>query len=83
MATANLIPVTSYSKLSNQETSATVTQTLYINPRNILSVTTRTTAYNTTGVTNILYELPYNQARYQVNLIVTETAAAVMALTNA
>jgi len=83
MATANLIPVNSFSKLSNQETSATATSLLYINPRNILSVTTRPTAYQTTGVTNILYELPYNQVRYQVNLIVTETAAAVMALTNA
>lgn len=80
---AVLIPVTSYSKLANQDTSGTTTSTLYINSKNILSVSTRVTPYNTTGVTNVLYELPYNQMRYQINLIVTETAAAIMALTNA
>jgi len=83
MASANLIPVTSFSKLANQETSGTTTQTLYINPRFILSVSTRATPYATTGITNILYELPVNQASYQINLVVTETAAAIMALTNA
>lgn len=80
---ANLIPVTSFSKLANQETTATAAQDLVINVANILSVSTRVTAYQTTGVTNILYALPVNNMTYQINLIVTETRAAVLALANA
>lgn len=80
---ANLIKVTSFSKLAYQETTVTTAAPLILNVKNIISVSTLATPFQSTGVTKILYELPYNQMHYQVGVIVTETADAVLAAANA
>lgn len=81
---ATLIQVTSWNKLSYLPEQYTATAvTVLINPARIVSVQTRATPYNTTGVTNIIYEFPFNQMRYQVQLVVTETQAAILTAANA
>lgn len=81
---AQLITVTAWNKLTPTPDSYNKTATsLVLNVRNILAVKTRTTAYQTTGVTDILYEFPVNEARYQVNLIVTEALSAIVTAANA
>lgn len=81
---ANLIAVTSYNKLNpNVELSGTTTTATVIAVNKIIGVTTRATAYNTTGVTDILYSFPVNNAEKQIVLTVTETRAAVLAAANA
>lgn len=80
---ANLIQVQSFSKLAYQETTVTTAQPLVINVSRIISVSARTSTTLPTGVTTILYELPYNQMRYQISLVVTDTVAAVLAAANA
>lgn len=57
--------------------------TRLINVRNIISVKTRATAYLTTGVTDVVYSYPVNEAMVQVTLICTETQAAILTAANA
>lgn len=83
---ANLITVTTFSSLSqaiNGPKEATTATPLVINVKNILAVKTRTNPLNTTGITDVLYELPYNQSKLQVTLVVTEAAAAIVTAANA
>lgn len=83
---AKLIALTSYNGVdpnSAQDPTATTTQTVYINPDLIVDVQTRTPAYNTTGVTNVFYNLPVNNSNVMITLVVTQTAAAVAALAQA
>jgi len=83
---ANLITVTTFSSLSqaiNGQAEATTATAVIINVKNIISVKTKVTAFQTTGVTDVLYEYPVNEAVFQVRLICTETAAAILALANA
>jgi len=80
---ATLILVNSWTNpdyLGSQNKTAVA---MNINANNILKVTTRTTALNTTGVTDILYDMPINQMHYQVVLTVTQTAAAILTAANA
>lgn len=76
---ANLISVTSWTKLDYQNSPYSVATAIGINADKIISVTTRATALNTTGITDIVYELPFNQMNYQPVLTVTQTAAAIQA----
>lgn len=80
---ANLITVNSFNELSIVGTNGKVAKPISINVKNIIGVKTRTNPYLTTGVTDILYSLPVNNTNYQVNLIVTETASAVVTAANA
>jgi len=80
---ANLIPITSFSKLANQEVSGTTTTPLVINVANIIAISTRVTPFSTTGITDVLYSLPVNNTSYQITLVCTETRAALLALANA
>lgn len=57
--------------------------TRLINTNKILSVKTRATAYRTTGIVDVVYEWPVNEAVTQVTFIVTETQAALLTAINA
>jgi len=80
---SRLINVTSFSKLAYQETTVTTAVPLVINVDNIISVSVRSSATLPSGVTTILYAMPYNQMTYQIPLVVTETVAAVVTAANA
>lgn len=80
---ANLIVVTSWTKLNYQNSENPVATATVINTKNILSVSTRPVPFKTTGITDIVYEYPYNQMRYQLTLTVTEAEAAIVTAANA
>ena len=80
---AQVINVTSYSKLANAEVSATSTSPLVISVNRIIAIQTRATPYNTNGVTNITYALPTGNTTYQITLVVTEALAALVTACNA
>lgn len=81
---ANLISVTSFSGVSNGPTNdGTTASEVLINVENIISVKALDTAYETTGVTLVNYNVPTNNTVYQVGLIVEETVAEVLAAANA
>lgn len=78
---ATLITVTSWTKLNGEYNSAATAIT--INPANIISVSLKATAYQTTGVTEILYNNGFNNDERQSTLIVTEAVAAIITAANA
>jgi len=81
---ANLITVTAWNKLSNNEQLVNTAATpITISVARIISVQTRPVAYQTTGITNIMYNLGVNNMTYQINLIVTEAVAAIITAANA
>lgn len=81
---ANLIVVTAWNNgLNASGAMGKTTKTIAINTKNIVSVQTRATAYQTTGVTDIVYEVPVNNSKIQAVLVVTETQAAVVTAANA
>lgn len=83
---ANLITVTTYSSLSqsqNGKPAALPGVATVINVDKIISITTRSNTALPLGVSVVLYEVPINEASTQVELICTETRAALLALANA
>jgi len=80
---AQLISVTSFQALNNVDGPATTSSVIVINPARIIAVKTRASAYRTDGITDIVYELPVNQKKYQVILIVEESAAEIITAANA
>lgn len=83
---ANLISLTSFTALDPNNTDPRATgaaTSVIINTKNILSVKTRATAFRTTGVTDVVYELPVNRSRQSIVLVVTEAASAVVTAANA
>lgn len=83
---ANLIVVTTFSPMSqaiNGQAEAKVATAITINVANIISVKTRPTAFQTTGITNLVYALPVNESMQQVTLICTEAATAIVTAANA
>lgn len=80
---ANLIVVTSWTNLDYQSTENTAATAIVINTAKIISVKTRTVPFKTTGITDIVYEFPINQMRYQITLTVTEAEAAIVTAANA
>lgn len=78
----NLITLTSFSPVSNPPTAGATASAVLVNVSRIISVKTRTTAYNTTGVTNVVYALPVNNTFAQIELIVTEAQAAILTAAN-
>ena len=81
---ANLINLTAWNKLSNNEQLVNPAATpITISVSRIISVQTRATPYAGTGITNVLYNLGVNNMTYQVNLIVTEAVAAIVTAANA
>lgn len=84
---ANLIQITTFTDPTKWETGTQdaptgAAKTIVINVNRILSVQTRVTAFRTSGITNVLYAILKDEANLQVNLIVTETQAAVLAAAN-
>jgi len=83
---ANAITLTSFTNPDRAQTGTadglTAVAKVY-NVENIISVSTRATAYRTTGITDVVIEYPVNQSVIQVPLICTETRAAILALMNA
>lgn len=83
---ANLITVTTFSPMAqaiNGQAEAKVATAITINVKNIISVKTRTAAFQTSGVTNLVYALPVNESMQQVTLICTEAASAIVTAANA
>ena len=82
----NLIQITTFTNPSqaiNGQGDGTTSSTRLINCRNILSVKTRATAYRTTGIVDLVYAWPVNEAVTQVTFIITETQAAILTAANA
>lgn len=85
----NLIQVTTFTNPAKAETgladsaAPTAAKTLVISTSRIIAVQTRPTAYRTTGITDVTYNYPINEATLQVTLVCTETQAAILALGNA
>ncbi len=77
---ASLFSVNSWTDLKGNVLSSAAA--ISINPANIVSVRTIPAKFGT-GVTEILYSNPVNNDRTQAYLYVTQTAAAVLASTNA
>lgn len=74
----SLVKVNSWSILSAQGGyHRTAPKDILINVNNIVAVETRITPYNTTGVTNILYEYSENNSNTTLCLIVTDLLATV------
>jgi len=79
---SQLITVTTFSKLAVVDQPVTTAIPMVINVARIVSITTRAVAFQTTGVTNVVYALPVNNTTYQITLVCTETRAALLALAN-
>jgi hypothetical protein len=82
---SNLITVTTFTSLSqsingNGDGAAAVAK--LINVRDIVEVKTRTTAYLTTGVTDVKYKYQVNNQLFVITLIVTESQAALLTAAN-
>lgn len=81
-----LIQITTFTNPNqalNGTADGTTATTRLINVRNILSVKTRATAYRTTGIVDLVYAWPVNEAITQVTFIITETQAAILTAANA
>lgn len=80
---ANLITVTSWTKLDYQNSENAAATAIVINTSKIISVSTRAVPFKTTGITDIVYDLSLNQMHYQPVLTVTEAEAALITAANA
>lgn len=83
---ANLITINTYSSLNqavNGKAPALPAVETVINVNKIISITERTSTTLPLGVSVVLYEYPVNQSVLQIELICTETVAAIVALANA
>lgn len=85
---AQFILVTTFTDPSKWETGTAdaatgAAKTILLNVSRILTIQTRPTAFRTTGVTNILYVYPKNEATQQVTFIVTEIQSALLTAVNA
>lgn len=81
---AKIIELTMWnSSLDTTGNMAAATSKVLVNVNSIISVQTRATAYQTTGVSNVLISVPLNQTAQQVQLIVTEARSAILTAANA
>lgn len=80
---ANAFTVNTFTKLNYQQDTVTAAVPIVLTSARVISVSTRNNPFLTTGITDVVYELPINQSRYQVVLVCTETRAAILALINA
>lgn len=85
---AQFIQVTTFTDATKWETGTAdaatgAAKTILLNVSRILSIQTRPAAFRTSGITNILYVYPKNEATQQVTFIVTEAQSALLTAANA